>query len=59
MGGERVLVALRMFGLDILELTVVTDHDADEVDVVQGMGSVESLHVADGVGEWGEAGFSR
>ena len=59
MGGERVLVALRMFGLDILELTVVTDHDTDEVDVVQGMGSVESLHVADGVGEWGEAGFSR
>ena len=59
MGGERVLVALRMFGLDILEVTVVTDHDTDEVDVVQGMGSVESLHVADGVGEWGEAGFSR
>ena len=55
-----MLVALRMFGLDILELTVVTDHaDADEVDVVQGMGSVESLHVADGVGEWGEAGFTR
>ena len=59
MGGERVLVALRMFGLDILELTVVTDHDTDEVDVVQGMGSVESLHVAEDAGEYGEAGFSR
>lgn len=55
-----MLVALRMFGLDILELTVVTDPtDTDEVDVVQGMGSVESLHVADGVGEYGEAGFTR
>ena len=54
-----MLVALRMFGLDILELTVVTDQAEPGDDVVQGMGSVESLHVADGVGEYGEAGFTR
>jgi len=59
MGGERVLVALRMFGLDILELTVVTDQAEVADDVVQGMGSVESLHVAEDAGEWGEAGFTR
>ena len=54
-----MLVALRMFGLDILELTVVTDQAELGDDVVQGMGSVESLHVAEDAGEWGEAGFSR